>query len=113
VQSHMAPHVTRAMDQDPKASTQGLRLAHMVPYNQVVWVFTEGLGLVPSPQSYGSTHMTRGLGERGCTQYVLKFGFLNYIIRVFCDFQPNFGGLFPFWGDLELDLRPDLGRKLG
>jgi hypothetical protein len=32
---------------------------------------------------------------------------------IFVDFYVDIGGFCPFWGDLELDLRPDLGRKFG
>jgi hypothetical protein len=32
---------------------------------------------------------------------------------IFLDFYADFGGFWPFLGDLEPDLRPDLGRKLG
>jgi hypothetical protein len=49
-----------------------------------------------------------GLHPKFC-QFV---GFL-YIIVFFFDFKPVFNGFCPILGDLEPDLRPYLGRKLG
>jgi hypothetical protein len=31
---------------------------------------------------------------------------------IFVDFYVDFGGFWPFLGDLELDLRLDLGRRI-
>jgi hypothetical protein len=38
---------------------------------------------------------------------------LNYINGFFNYFMPDFGGFCPLFEDLEPNLRPDLGRKLG
>jgi hypothetical protein len=39
--------------------------------------------------------------------------FLKLYVMIFYDFYADFGGFWPFFEDLEPDLRLDLGRKLG
>jgi hypothetical protein len=62
-----------------------------------------GLGPTPIPRPYGNSHMTRGIGQRVFKLY----------IKILLGFYADFGRFCPFLGDLELDLRPYLERKLG
>jgi len=67
----------------------------------------------PNPRTYGASHMPRSPGKGVCVPKFSNIGFLNYILLFFGFFMLIFGRFCPFWGDLEPDLRPDLGRKLG
>jgi hypothetical protein len=57
--------------------------------------------------------MTRSLERKGpMLLYEYFWVFKPYCI-IFIDFSIVFNGFCPLLGNLEPDLRPDLGRKLG
>jgi hypothetical protein len=58
-------------------------------------------------------HMTRISRKKGNIPIYFPSGFFNYIIVFFCYFNLILMGFFPLLEDLQPDLRPYFGRKLG
>jgi hypothetical protein len=57
--------------------------------------------------------MTRSPRIGVCALYLSNFWVFKHYYIIFMDFSADFNGFCPLLGDLEPDLRPDLGGKLG
>jgi hypothetical protein len=61
-----------------------------------------------------ASHMTRSPDAKGARHTnIFQSGFLTILYDFLLGFYADFGGFWPFLGDLEPKLRPDLGEKLG
>jgi hypothetical protein len=60
-----------------------------------------------------ATPYDQGPERKGLHPIFSKFWVFKLYIYDFLIFYADFGRILPIFGDLEPDLRPDLGRKLG